>query len=617
MFLYLNFCMDDKPTENENKPTTPLNSPPKETAEAKARKEKKKKVKPSKPEYKPVDREVGEVDKKQTSKDGSEVVPKVEDKKRGASPPESSQKPKAHSLSESKEVSDKKSGPVNESGGELKDLDKKRGPSAPESSQQPKGKSTGKLKFKLTPDREKEKFFPGSHPKSHVFSPSYRVRNELSGVTTVYCTPEDLEATQNGSKDPLSIPLRPSGGVSKPEGVSPPGDTAQKAEEKKKKDKKQDNKKKKEKEQREKPVPSPPQTSQSEDKPEDQREHQIGSDTFKGKIDVASRVSKLCVEQGFKPTGDPVKKFEADFFEKSGVFSIFTENLESKIDKGCNLNASETAAVLDNIHKSKNNAADFVGCVVSGAPGCGKSTLLRRLQSEGHLNSVIILGNPRLKSDFSDQQHCYTVKEILLLKLKIRFKTLLIDEFTLVSSGEILALQRILGSKFVALFGDPNQGKTTYMSSPEWLQFPTVFSSQQSRRFGDNTAKFCQKQGCRFEGNGCEDKVEELDYEGSSQTTDINLAFSQKTIDDLEECGIEAVLVSSVQGCEYNSVSLFIRDTVEDRQGVSDSHQRVVAFTRHTKLLVLRCSQEILLKLVSGELARESPPAQTHLYDRE
>lgn len=346
-------------------------------------------------------------------------------------------------------------------------------------------------------------------------------------------------------------------------------------------------------------------------------QRQIGSDNFKGRTDTASTISRICTEQGFQPTGEVVQRFAADFFETSGLFDLFTNHLESKLDKGCNLNAEETEAVLHNVRESQSRASVFVACTVSGAPGCGKSTLLRRLQTEGKLDSVIILGNPKLKGDFSDQRNCYTVKEILLLQLRISFKTLLIDEFTLLTSGEILALQRIVGAKYVALFGDPNQGKRTYSSSPEWLQFPVVYSSQESRRFGDETAKFCQTQGCRFKGNGKSDTVNKNKYEGTSTETDVNIAFSQKTIDDLLCCMIEAVLVEETQGCEYGSVTVFIRDCPEDIDGVADAHRRTVAFTRHKDRLELRCTQEIFLALVNGQLANQCEPAKTHLYERE
>lgn len=338
----------------------------------------------------------------------------------------------------------------------------------------------------------------------------------------------------------------------------------------------------------------------------------IASGNFKGKTDSAEAIAELCALGGFEATGIPLRFYPKNFFESSGLLEEFTKYLSEKVEKGCNLNAEETKVVLKKLKTEEQKP--FIGGVVTGVPGCGKSTLIRKIQTEGKLNSVVILGNSRHKVSFSNVPCCYTVKEILLLKVKISFDTLLIDEYTLLSSGEILLLQRIFGAKIVVFFGDRAQGDSKTLSSPEWLQFPTIFASTKSRRFGKKTAEFCGKQGFDFEGSDeHEDDVQDCSYEGNSLVTDINLAFTQATVEDLLECGIECVLVSDVQGKEFDSVTLFVRQ--EDSEALSDSHLRAVAFTRHRKLLVIRIDRDLLLRLMSGELNTEYNPS-THVYGK-
>lgn len=325
---------------------------------------------------------------------------------------------------------------------------------------------------------------------------------------------------------------------------------------------------------------------------------QLGKNTGISKQQIDTVVS-ICTESGFKYTEKPLRSYPADFFRSSGLLAKFDKYLSGKLDKGCNLTRQETETVLRNL-RQKRTSVPFLAGAITGVPGSGKTTLLTRVHTEAELNSLVILSNERHKIKFSRYSDCFTAKDILLLATPIHCEVLLIDEYTLLKNGEILLLQKITGARVVLLFGDRAQGDSSDLSSPEWLRFPVVFESIKSHRFGKATADLCGKQGFDFEGGSHEDKVEGLDYEGSSTSTDINIAFTQGTIDDLLECGIECSLVIDVQGNEYDSVSLFIRN--EDREALKDPHLRAVALTRHRRLLIVRLPRELLLALFNGEL---------------
>ncbi|ALT22303.1 triple gene block protein 1 [Colombian potato soil-borne virus] len=345
--------------------------------------------------------------------------------------------------------------------------------------------------------------------------------------------------------------------------------------------------------------------------PEESGGH-LGSANYLGRRQL-DFVTKLCVESGFKSTGKPLKRYPAEFFKSSGLLEKFDKYLSSRLDKGCNLSQRESEVVLRNL-RQKRAEQSFLAGAITGVPGCGKTTLLRKIQCEGGFNSFVILGNPRSKTEFSNLPSCYTAKEILLLGIAIKCEVLLIDEYTLLTSGEILLLQKITNCRILLLFGDRAQGSSNTLSSPEWLQIPVIFQSTTSRRFGKATANLCKRQGFDFEGGDHEDKVVESPYEGSSAPTDINIVFSEDTRRDLGECGIESTLVSDVQGKEYNTVTLFIQD--EDRSYLANAHLRSVAFSRHRFLLEIRCNPELFMQLINGELASEQQP-QTDRYGPE
>lgn len=353
--------------------------------------------------------------------------------------------------------------------------------------------------------------------------------------------------------------------------------------------------------------------SNAAEQKEDHETPTLNSDNYRGDLKALQTISKICVESGFEATGRPVKKFPINFFESSGLHAKFCSYLSDNLDKGCNLSRSETEHVLNSLRR-KRQAVSFCAAVVSGVPGCGKTTLLKKIQTSAGLRSAVVLGNSALSSQFSNIPFTYTAKEILLLDLEIYFDTLLIDEYTLLSNGEILLLQRICKSRYVFLFGDRAQGSQSTLCSPEWLQIPTVFLSTISRRFGKATADLCKEQGYDFDSNGNQDSVSKVDYEGDSPATEINLVVSEATRADIAECGISSTLAQTVQGKEFESVTVFLLE--EDLEILKDPHLLAVLITRHRSLLVLRCPKEVFVSLLTGEFRKEINPT-THTYGKQ
>nr|QZA75384.1 triple gene block protein 1 [Peanut clump virus] len=343
----------------------------------------------------------------------------------------------------------------------------------------------------------------------------------------------------------------------------------------------------------------------------DHKQVRLGSDNFVGD-DPLKVLSEEALKAGFQHTGKVMKRFPADVFERSKFVGMYDRHLTTLREKACcKKERDQIQSKLIQLRQLK-PSCDFLAGTVSGVPGSGKSTLLRNVQKKLR-NSVCLLANKELKSDFAGVPSVFSVEEMLLSAVPSSFNVMLVDEYTLTQSAEILLLQRKLGAKIVVLFGDREQGNTNKLTSPEWLHVPIVFSSDSSHRFGPETAKFCEDQGFSLEGKGGEDKIVKGDYEGEGEETEVNLCFTEETKADLAEVQVEAFLVSSVQGRTFPSVSLFVREN--DKSAFSNPHLRLVAITRHRKLLSIRADPEVWVSFMFA--TREGEEVDTHCYGEE
>nr|AAO15519.1 P49 [Peanut clump virus B] len=337
----------------------------------------------------------------------------------------------------------------------------------------------------------------------------------------------------------------------------------------------------------------------------------LGSEKFIGE-DPLKLIARAASEAGFSATGRVMKRFPADVFERSKFIGMYDRYLVNLREKACC--SEERKKVQSKLIQLRTltPTVSFLAGTVTGVPGSGKSTLLKKIQRELP-NSVCLLANKELKNDFAGVPAVFSVEEMLLSAVPSHFNVMLVDEYTLMQSAEILLLQRKVEARIVVLFGDREQGNTNKLTSPEWLHVPIIFSNERSFRFGRQTAEFCREQGFNLQGQGQEDSVIKSEYEGEGEETDINLCFTEETRQDLLEVGVDALLVENVQGKTFSSVSLFVRGS--DKSAYSNPHLRLVAVTRHRKLLVLRADPEVWVSFMFA--TREGEQADTHCYGEE
>lgn len=319
----------------------------------------------------------------------------------------------------------------------------------------------------------------------------------------------------------------------------------------------------------------------------------IGSDRFRGRKDIASIVSSCCVEAGFEPTGLPLRKFHKDYFEKTGLKEHYARYLaEKQLPAACDSQKELIERKLDMVDCLKAEK-DFSAGTIAGVPGCGKSTVLKKIQGQA-TDTILLYANPNLESCYKSIDNSFYTQTALVADINHTFATILIDEYTLCESAEILLLQRKFEASRVFLFGDRCQGDIDSLISPEWLKVPRIFSGKKSYRFGKETAALLKEFGLDIEGADIPDKVEKSIYEGKVDEDSQCLCFSTKTRDDLLDCSINCKLVEGTQGQEFERVTLFVAEW--DQEYFSNSQLLLVGLTRHKTYLALKTAPEIDLR---------------------
>lgn len=326
---------------------------------------------------------------------------------------------------------------------------------------------------------------------------------------------------------------------------------------------------------------------------------------------VLQKLIVACKDSGFEETGQNFVTCPPNFFEKKKLLQLYDKHLKDCYKEACSSEKDRIAA-KSFLARSLKPMLSFKIGIVSGVAGSGKSTLIRKLCETTDV--MCILANPRLKeTDYKGQNKTFTLQDALLSIVPMSADVVFVDEYTLAESAELLLLQRKLRASFIVLFGDVAQGNSNTAKSVEFLQFPVVFRSSNSRRLGKKTAELCKKHGQGFNSiSEVEDEIVVTDYVGDADETEKNIAFSKETVDDLKDAGVVASLVSEVQGKEYDSVSLFVRDS--DRKHAADSQNRAVALTRHKKKLIIRAEPEIKTEMLNGEFGLPNNPS-SHKYD--
>ncbi|BAP18645.1 putative triple gene block 1 [Gentian ovary ringspot virus] len=322
----------------------------------------------------------------------------------------------------------------------------------------------------------------------------------------------------------------------------------------------------------------------------------IGSDLFKGKRDIASVVSSCCVEAGFEPTGSPLRKFPKDYFEKTGLKDNYIGYLIEKCLPAACDSQKELIERKINMVNCLMAEKDFSAGTIAGVPGCGKSTVLKKIQGQV-TDAILLYANPSLESCYKSVDNSFYTQTALVADINHTFATILIDEYTLCESAEILLLQRKFKSSRVFLFGDRCQGDIDSLISPEWLKVPRIFSGKRSYRFGRETAALLKEFGLDIEGADVPDKVVKSNYEGKVDEDSQCLCFSTRTRDDLLDCSVSCKLVEGTQGQEFERVTLFVAEW--DQEYFRNSQLLLVGLTRHKTYLELKTAPEVDLRNLS------------------
>nr|AAA79157.1 beta-b protein [Barley stripe mosaic virus] len=321
-------------------------------------------------------------------------------------------------------------------------------------------------------------------------------------------------------------------------------------------------------------------------------------------------VHETCLKSDFEYTGRQYFRARSNFFEMIKLASLYDKHLKECMARACTLERERLKRKLLLVRALK-PAVDFLTGIISGVPGSGKSTIVRTLL-KGEFPAVCALANPALMNDYSGIEGVYGLDDLLLSAVPITSDLLIIDEYTLAESAEILLLQRRLRASMVLLVGDVAQGKATTASSIEYLTLPVIYRSETTYRLGQETASLCSKQGNRMVSKGGKDTVIITDYDGETDETEKNIAFTVDTVRDVKDCGYDCALAIDVQGKEFDSVTLFLRN--EDRKALADKHLRLVALSRHKSRLIIRADAEIRQAFLTGDIDLSSKASNSHRY---
>jgi len=280
-----------------------------------------------------------------------------------------------------------------------------------------------------------------------------------------------------------------------------------------------------------------------------------------------------------------LKKFPKDYFEKTGLKDHYYGYLnDNQLPKACDKQRELVLCKLDMVEDLKAEK-DFSAGTIAGVPGCGKSTVLKKIQGQA-TDTILLYANPNLESSYKSIENSFYTQTALVANINHTYSTILIDEYTLCESAEILLLQRKFKSSRVFLFGDRCQGDIDSLISPEWLKVPRIFEGKKSHRFGKETAKLLSEFGLNVEGADVPDQVIKSEYLGKVDEKSQCLCFSPRTKDDLLECSVNCILVEDTQGQQFERVTLFVAEW--DQEYFKNSQQLLVGLTRHRTYLEIK-----------------------------
>ena len=198
--------------------------------------------------------------------------------------------------------------------------------------------------------------------------------------------------------------------------------------------------------------------------------------------------------------------------------------------------------------------------VVNCVPGSGKSTLIRELILQDS-RFVAYTGG---EADFPS----LTARYIRKFESEVEEdKLCILDEYQVVDP--------IHYSKFVVLFGDPQQA---FLQRPPLANFTCIVS----HRFGKNTAYYLRKSGIDVVSDK-EDKFS-IDYIFTGKIVGVVVAFESAVLKLLDSHNCAYLQPKDIRGCTFEKVTYVTTGT---SLATCERHLAYICVTRHTEELLI------------------------------
>nr|AMQ23298.1 hypothetical protein [Mangifera indica latent virus] len=305
--------------------------------------------------------------------------------------------------------------------------------------------------------------------------------------------------------------------------------------------------------------------------------------------DIFSKCEEVCRSAGFNWIGCKPRKISWSDLVNSKMIEDYKNHLQDVIaESGCDTTITINGHILSNLlnlekdDSFKENWHARVG-LISGCAGSGKSTIIRRLCEDRFVE--LIVPNCNIRDNFMDCCLAKTPVESHLITTRMDdSKVIIVDEFTLFHTCEIMLVAMIRNVRNIICFGDFGQNLQIRNGSMGFSGIPVLGDSRQSHRVPKHSQWLVDKLNLNFTcvGKGL-GTTEILDTDEMVPAGYKVLCLSNTTLEWVMNSGIEASLVSDNQGLQFEDVCVIIND--DDVEHVSDLGMMTVCVSRHMRNL--------------------------------